>query len=135
MSSLMLVCTHYPHLCIRWNGSGSSANAVIGAGTILDALRLSIPLIVVPNPSLLDNHQVELAEELARQGYVVHGELEKLVEALKENEKKAIERKNWLADNREGGRGNLMDVVDETLGYRPVNEQVRKEERTKGMMD
>lgn len=89
----------------------------------------------MPNPSLLDNHQAELAEELARQGYVVHGELEKLVEALKENEQKAIERKNWLADNREGGRGNLMDVVDETLGYRPVNEQVRQEERTKGMMD
>jgi beta-1,4-N-acetylglucosaminyltransferase len=33
-----------------------------GSGTILDALRIAIPLIVVPNDALLDNHQVELAE-------------------------------------------------------------------------
>lgn len=47
-----------------------------GSGSILDALRIQSPLIVVPNPSLLDNHQVELAEELAKQGYVVHGQIE-----------------------------------------------------------
>ena len=47
-----------------------------GSGSILDALRIAVPLIVVPNPSLLDNHQVELAEELAAQGYVIHGHLE-----------------------------------------------------------
>ena len=47
-----------------------------GSGTILDALRLSVPLIVVPNEELLDNHQVELAEALAEQGYVVHGRIE-----------------------------------------------------------
>ena len=46
-----------------------------GSGSILDALRVGVPLIVVPNPSLLDNHQVELAEALAEQGYVVHGRL------------------------------------------------------------
>ena len=51
-------------------------NSSIGSGSILDALRISVPLIVVPNPALLDNHQVELAEELAAQGYVVHGHLE-----------------------------------------------------------
>ncbi|KAG9238083.1 glycosyltransferase family 28 C-terminal domain-containing protein [Amylocarpus encephaloides] len=42
-----------------------------GAGTILDAMRLNLPLIVVPNVSLLDNHQEELAAELEKQGYVV----------------------------------------------------------------
>lgn len=47
-----------------------------GSGSILDALRVGVPLIVVPNHELLDNHQVELAEALAEQGYVVHGKLE-----------------------------------------------------------
>ena len=46
-----------------------------GSGSILDALRIAVPIIVVPNPELLDNHQVELAEELAAQGYVIHGHL------------------------------------------------------------
>lgn len=47
-----------------------------GSGSILDALRIAVPIVVVPNPDLLDNHQVELAEELASQGYVIHGCLE-----------------------------------------------------------
>lgn len=47
-----------------------------GSGSILDALRIRVPLIVVPNTSLLHNHQVELAEELSKQGYLVHGQLE-----------------------------------------------------------
>ena len=47
----------------------------LGSGSILDALRISVPIIVVPNPYLLDNHQEELAEELAKLGYVVHGNL------------------------------------------------------------
>ncbi len=47
-----------------------------GSGSILAALRIAVPIIVVPNPDLLDNHQVELAEALAAQGYVVHGRLE-----------------------------------------------------------
>ncbi|THH07298.1 hypothetical protein EW145_g3483 [Phellinidium pouzarii] len=41
-----------------------------GSGSIIDVLRLEKPLIVVPNPSLLDNHQVDLASELDKLGYV-----------------------------------------------------------------
>lgn len=50
-----------------------------GSGSILDALRIEVPLIVVPNTSLLHNHQVDLAEELAKQGYLVHGRLESVL--------------------------------------------------------
>jgi UDP-N-acetylglucosamine transferase subunit ALG13 len=31
---------------------------------------------VVPNPALADNHQQELADELAEQGYAIIGNLE-----------------------------------------------------------
>ena len=48
---------------------------MVGSGSILAALRIAVPLVVVPNPTLLDNHQVELAEALAEQGYVIHGHL------------------------------------------------------------
>jgi beta-1,4-N-acetylglucosaminyltransferase len=30
---------------------------------------MALPMIVVPNDTLLDNHQEELANELERQGY------------------------------------------------------------------
>ncbi|KAF7554195.1 hypothetical protein G7046_g6879 [Stylonectria norvegica] len=40
-----------------------------GTGTILDAWKLGIPIIVVPNTRLLDDHQTELAQHLAKEGY------------------------------------------------------------------
>ncbi len=49
--------------------------ACTGAGTILDGMRLGLPLIVVPNATLLDNHQDELAEELETQGYATKSDI------------------------------------------------------------
>ena len=65
---------------------------------------------------------------------MVHGEVDELKEALQENEKKSHERKSWLDEHREGGRGDLMGVVDEVLGY-SRNEQVQQEEKVREMMD
>ncbi|KFY01455.1 hypothetical protein O988_02727 [Pseudogymnoascus sp. VKM F-3808] len=97
-----------------------------GAGTALDALRLSLPLILVPNPALLDNHQLELAKELDKMGYAVHGRLEDLSAALKESDNRAL--KEWNDTTGAGGRGDVMDVVGAELGYEP---EARKEEEAR----
>ncbi|KAK0701482.1 glycosyltransferase family 28 C-terminal domain-containing protein [Apiosordaria backusii] len=53
-----------------------------GAGTILEVKRYGAPLIVVPNPTLMDNHQLELAVEVQRQGWAVHGKIDNLPHAI-----------------------------------------------------
>src|SRR6266702_1314797 len=40
-----------------------------GSGTILDVLRRGKPLIIVPNPTLLDNHQEDMAHAMGVMGY------------------------------------------------------------------
>lgn len=57
-----------------------------GTGTILDCLRVSAPLIVVPNPTLKDNHQAELAEEIQTQGYAIWGRLGQLAHAVEQSD-------------------------------------------------
>lgn len=42
-----------------------------GSGTIVDVLRMGKPMIVVPNPALLHNHQEELAQALQERGHLV----------------------------------------------------------------
>lgn len=42
---------------------------VKGSGSIFETLHLGKPLIVVVNEDLMDNHQSELAEELARRNH------------------------------------------------------------------
>ncbi|KAK4504159.1 hypothetical protein PRZ48_005075 [Zasmidium cellare] len=91
-----------------------------GSGTILDALRLSVPLIVVPNSELLDNHQVELAEALAEQEYVVHGKLENLAQALQDAEGLRKKQRDWPPTNSGHHReikGGLKEVIDDELGF------------------
>ncbi|KAG2349673.1 glycosyltransferase family 1 protein [Suillus weaverae] len=53
-----------------------------GSGTILDVLRLGKPLIVVPNPTLLDNHQEELASALQILGHLKATPIQDLVSTI-----------------------------------------------------
>lgn len=92
----------------------------LGSGTILDAMRLSAPLIVVPNTTLLDNHQVELAEELARQDYVIHAKLDEpngLSLALMQCEGWKATRSDWKTVNQSAAGADIQTVMDEEVGY------------------
>ncbi|KAK4150715.1 glycosyltransferase [Chaetomidium leptoderma] len=53
-----------------------------GTGTIGEVLGVGAPLIVVANPTLMDNHQLELAESLEERGLAVHGHIGTLVSAI-----------------------------------------------------
>nr|CAH7714419.1 unnamed protein product [Callosobruchus chinensis] len=56
-----------------------------GAGTCLEVLYKKKPLLVVINEDLMDNHQIELAEELENQGYLYHCTCHTLVGTLKKD--------------------------------------------------
>ncbi|XP_023322723.1 UDP-N-acetylglucosamine transferase subunit ALG13 homolog isoform X1 [Eurytemora carolleeae] len=53
-----------------------------GAGTCLEALELKKDLVAVVNDSLMGNHQVELAEKLASEGYCDYATLSSLNSVL-----------------------------------------------------
>ncbi|EIW85055.1 glycosyltransferase family 1 protein [Coniophora puteana RWD-64-598 SS2] len=53
-----------------------------GSGTILEVLRMGKPLVVVPNASLLHNHQEELAVALSNLGHLKMTTLSGLADAL-----------------------------------------------------
>uniref|UniRef100_A0A7S0WPF2 Glycosyl transferase family 28 C-terminal domain-containing protein n=1 Tax=Chlamydomonas leiostraca TaxID=1034604 RepID=A0A7S0WPF2_9CHLO len=53
-----------------------------GSGSIFEALTAGKHLIVVPNPLLMDNHQVELGARLADMGHLVCASTEELVGAV-----------------------------------------------------
>nr|ODN94889.1 hypothetical protein L204_04229 [Cryptococcus depauperatus CBS 7855] len=66
-----------------------NADAVVshaGSGSILAVLRQRPmkPLLVVPNESLMDNHQVELANALGQDGYLLVSRIPELETKLKE---------------------------------------------------
>ncbi|KAL2198211.1 glycosyltransferase family 1 protein [Corynascus similis CBS 632.67] len=53
-----------------------------GTGTVGEVLGIGAPLIVVANPTLMDNHQLELAESLEEQNVAVHGRIGSLAVAI-----------------------------------------------------
>jgi UDP-N-acetylglucosamine transferase subunit ALG13 len=58
-------------LLVLWLSCNSNNGFFAGSGSIVSALRAHTKLIVVPNTSLMDNHQAELGEALSRDGFLM----------------------------------------------------------------
>ena len=53
-----------------------------GAGSILESMRLKLPLLVVVNEQLMDNHQREVADELAARRHVWVTTVDRVMDAI-----------------------------------------------------
>ncbi|WEW57623.1 N-acetylglucosaminyldiphosphodolichol N-acetylglucosaminyltransferase catalytic subunit alg13 [Emydomyces testavorans] len=90
-----------------------------GSGTILEAMRFGVPLVVVPNPELLHNHQVELAHQLSSVGYVMHGKLGSLASMVAETENFRTRLHSWSPAPSSEGKSDrgLAGVMEDELGF------------------
>ncbi|KAF1940329.1 hypothetical protein EJ02DRAFT_445582 [Clathrospora elynae] len=90
-----------------------------GSGSILEALRYQIPLVVVPNTGLLDNHQEELAVAMERQNYLVRGDVADLTPAIKKSEDFRIKMSQFppVTSGKHRETKTFAAIMDETLGF------------------
>ncbi|KAL4067860.1 glycosyltransferase family 1 protein [Scleroderma citrinum] len=82
-----------------------------GSGTILDVLRQGKPMIVVPNPTLLDNHQQELASKLDDLGHLRATSVNNLAETIATFDPSTL----VLFPQFDGSR--FRRLIDEEMGY------------------
>lgn len=96
-----------------------------GSGSILEGLRFQVPLIVVPNTALLDNHQEELAEAMDRVGYVIHGNVDHLAPAIKASEGFRTRMAQFppVTAGKERKVKSFANVMDETVGFTDFNNE------------
>jgi len=82
-----------------------------GAGTCIDVLGKQKPLLVVVNDTLMNNHQIELAEQLHKDGYLVYCFLSNLVETLKKIDVVT------LKEYEKGKLDNFIEYLDDFMGF------------------
>nr|XP_020835488.1 putative bifunctional UDP-N-acetylglucosamine transferase and deubiquitinase ALG13 [Phascolarctos cinereus] len=63
-----------------------------GAGSCLEALEEGKPLVVVINDKLMDNHQLELARQLHKEGHLFYCTCSTLLELLKSEDLSSLKR-------------------------------------------
>ena len=81
-----------------------------GAGSVMDCLEAGKSTLVVVNEELMDNHQTELAEKLAEEGYLHFCCVNNLVDSLR--------TLNWsnLVSYTPGDPSKLSNYLDNALG-------------------
>ncbi|KAF2468461.1 uncharacterized protein BDR25DRAFT_304904 [Lindgomyces ingoldianus] len=90
-----------------------------GSGSILAALRYQVPLIVVPNTLLLDNHQDELANAMAKSNYLLRGDVKNLAPAIleAENFKQKMAQFPPITSGKHRETKSFAGIMDEMLGF------------------
>ena len=82
-TSVLTTDTYQYKPCLQRDIAG--ADLVIshaGAGTCIEVLEAGKPLIVIVNDDLMDNHQLELAEKLSEEKYLVFGTVNTLRQTI-----------------------------------------------------
>ena len=85
-----------------------------GSGSIFETLRLGKPLIVVVNEDLMDNHQSELADELAERNHLFCARPQTLQETIE-----AMDL-NVLQPYMPGDSKPVVALINKFLGF-PVD--------------
>eukprot|EP01134_Creolimax_fragrantissima_P000407 CFRG0407T1 len=85
-----------------------------GSGTVLESLSARRKLVVIVNEDLMDNHQVELAEQLGSMGHLAYGTCKSLQKVLEDD-------KTWgqLQDYPPADPTLFADYVDRHMGFEP----------------
>ncbi|KAI0399806.1 glycosyltransferase family 28 C-terminal domain-containing protein [Xylaria palmicola] len=87
-----------------------------GSGSIIEALEFDSKLIAVPNPGLMDNHQLEIADEMESQGFLIHGRLGSVAEAVEKMG--TIVLRKWPPGSSPGSayqEGGLWEAINELM--------------------
>lgn len=93
-----------------------SADLVIshaGAGSCIEVLSAKKPLVVVVNETLMDNHQIELAEQLHSDGYLLYCTPRTLSATLREGSVTLATLKPY----EQGNVRTFVKKLDEMMGF------------------
>ncbi|EOA91701.1 N-acetylglucosaminyldiphosphodolichol N-acetylglucosaminyltransferase catalytic subunit alg13 [Exserohilum turcicum] len=90
-----------------------------GSGSILEALRYQIPLVVVPNTGLLDNHQEELADAMERNNYLIRGDVTNLAPAINRSDEFRVKMSQFppITSGKHRETKSFAAIMDETAGF------------------
>jgi beta-1,4-N-acetylglucosaminyltransferase len=82
-----------------------------GAGTCIDVLSRNKPLIVVINDTLMNNHQIELAEQLYNEKFLFYSTVSALPETLKTFDVSQLRR------YEKGNVDEFVKYLDDFMGF------------------